>query len=233
MTNAPSRLWLPTALACLSILIADIVIIAMKGRNAAQEPTIQDVFQGETHEFSDDLGQLRSVVPPTDYVSTPPENHGPQYRTADWLKAQGSLAWTLQIMAVEDEELAKSYLANREDKEQFAYFMYRESEKITFVVVYGNFVTMELALGVADTMDFGLPQGVRAGPEKFVSYLPNVPLIQPAIDQPPPTKYGAVPIIPTETDATAEPINSQETAPSSENGTNNASLDVKPELDPF
>jgi len=63
--------------------------------------------------------------------------------------------------------------------------------------------------------------------------LPNVPLIQPAIDQPPPTKYGAVPIIPAETDTPVEPINSPETASGSENGTNNASLDVKPELDPF
>ena len=42
-----------------------------------------------------DLGQLLSLVPPTDYVAPPPELHGPQYRTADWLRAQGGMAWTL------------------------------------------------------------------------------------------------------------------------------------------
>jgi hypothetical protein len=232
MIKAPSRFWLPAALISLAVLITDIVVIAVKGRNAAQEPTIQDVFQGETHEFSDDLGQLRSIVPPTDYVATPPENHGPQYRTADWLKAQGSLAWTLEIMTVGDEDVAKSYLANRSDKEQFAYFMYRQGETTQYIVVYGNFVTMELALGVANTTDFGLPEGVRASPQKFATYLPNVPLIQPAIDQPPPAKYGDVPVIPVEPEAPVEPTNGSEAPANPENGTNNA-VDVKPEADPF
>ena len=77
-------------------------------------------------------------------------------------------------MAVEDEEVAKSYLAKREDKEQFAYFMYKEGEKTEYIVIYGNFVTMELALGVADTTDFSLPEGIRAGPEKFMTYVPHV-----------------------------------------------------------
>lgn len=58
------------------MLIVDMTVVAIKGRNA-ETPSIQDVFQGETHEFSDDLGQLCSVVPPTDYVATEPENHGP------------------------------------------------------------------------------------------------------------------------------------------------------------
>ncbi len=233
MINAPSRLWLPAAVICLSVLIADVVVIAVKGRNAAQEPTIQDVFQGETHEFSADLGQLTSIVPPTDYVATPPENHGPQYRTADWLRAQGSLAWTLQVMAVEDEEIAKSYIANRADKEQFAYFMFRNGEKTQYIVVYGNYVTMELALGVANTTDLGMAADTRASPEKFVTYLPNVPLIQPAIDQPPPVKYGDVPVVPTEPDPSTEPANTTEVPPNPENGTNNASLDTRPEADPF
>jgi hypothetical protein len=102
--------------------------------------------------------------------------------------------------------------------------------------VFGNFVTMELALGVADTTDFGLADGVRASPEKFMTYVPNVPLIQPAIDQPPPAKYGDVPIIPAETTTSDNP----DATPSSENsvtpaesGTNNASPQPKPDVDPF
>lgn len=196
MISFQSRLWLPVAAISLSILIVDMAVVALKGRNAAKEPSIQDVFQGETHEFSDDLGQLKSIVPPTNFVSTPPENHGPQYRTADWLKAQGSLAWTLQVLASEDEEQVKSYLAKRDDKEQFAYFLYREGESTKYVVIYGNFVTMELALGVSNGMDFGLINGARAAPEKFLTYVPHVPLIEQAIDQPPPQKYEGVPDVP-------------------------------------
>ncbi|MBH1971380.1 SPOR domain-containing protein [Moraxellaceae bacterium AER2_44_116] len=236
MINFQSRWWLPVMGVSLAILIVDMTVVAIKGRNAEKAPSIQDVFQGETHEFSDDLGQLRSVVPPTDYVATEPENHGPQYRTADWLKAQGSLAWTLQVMAVEDEEVAKSYLAKREDKEQFAYFMYKEGEKTEYIVIYGNFVTMELALGVADTTDFSLPEGIRAGPEKFMTYVPHVPLIQPAIDQPPPAKYGAVPIIPAENNNPESEVVSPSTEVSplgSENSTNSALPEIKPEVDPF
>jgi len=236
MINFQSRWWLPVMAVSLAILIVDITVVAIKGRNAAKEPSIQDVFQGETHEFSDDLGQLRSVVPPTNYVATEPENHGPQYRTADWLKAQGSLAWTLQVMAVEDEEVAKSYLAKREDKEQFAYFMYKEGEKTEYIVIYGNFVTMELALGVADTTDFNLPEGIRAGPERFMTYVPHVPLIQPAIDRPPPATYGAVPIIPAESDHSESSVTNPSDdilSPASEEATNNALPEAKPELDPF
>ena len=121
MLVSPSRLWLPIAAGAFTLLLAALTVISLKGRNAPQLPTIQDVFTGQTHEFSADLGQLPKIVPPTSYIATPPENHGPQYRTVDWLKAQGSLAWTLQIISSEDEEVVKSYIAQRDDKEQFAY----------------------------------------------------------------------------------------------------------------
>ena len=233
MISFQSRLWLPVAAISLSILIVDMAVVALKGRNAAKEPSIQDVFQGETHEFSDDLGQLKSIVPPTNFVSTPPENHGPQYRTADWLKAQGSLAWTLQIFSSIDEDIVKSYLVQRDDKEQFAYFLYREGEKTEYIVIYGNFVTMELALGVAETTNFDLPEGVRASPEKFMTYVPNVPLIQPAIDQPPPVKYGEVPIVPKEEslEVSIESTSSEDLDSKIE--ANEASAVPKSEVDPF
>lgn len=215
MSVNQSRLWLGLAASGMIILLLNVTVIGIKGRNAPQQPTIQDVFIDETHEFSADLGQLPKIVPPTTYVATPPENHGPQYRTVDWLKAQGSLAWTLQVMSSEDEEAVKSYIAQREDKEQFAYFMYKEGDKVNYIAVYGNYVTMELALGVANTTDFALANGARPSPEKFITYVPNVPMIQPAIDQPPPPKYGGVPEIAiepqTETSDTVQTNDSNET----------------------
>lgn len=196
MNNLQSRLWLPSAAIALALFLSCVLVLGIKGKNVIKQASIQEVFTGETHEFSSDLGQLPKIVPPTNYVATPPENHGPQYRTLDWIKAQGSLAWTLQVFSSEDEDIVKSYLVQRDDKEQFAYFLYREGEIRKYVVIYGNFVTMEMALGVASGMDFGLLNGVRAAPERFLTYVPHIPLFEQAIDQPPPSKYEDVPDIP-------------------------------------
>lgn len=231
MLVSPSRLWLPiTGIGC-ALLLLSITVITIKGRNAPQQPTIQDVFTGETHEFSADLGQLPKIVPPTAYVATPPENHGPQYRTVDWLKAQGSLAWTLQVMSSEDEEVIKSFIAQRDDKEQFAYFMYKEGDKISYIAVYGNYVTMELALGVANTTDFALANGARPSPEKFTTYIPNVPMIQPAIDQPPPAQYGGVPEVVTQPESDA--LDATQSASSNESAPAPAPEVSTPVVDPF
>ena len=143
------------------------------------------------------------------------------------------MAWTLQVLASEDEEQVKSYLAKRDDKEQFAYFLYREGEKTEYIVIYGNFVTMELALGVAETTNFDLPEGVRASPEKFMTYVPNVPLIQPAIDKPPPVKYGEVPIVHKEESLEA-PIESTSSDDLGSKIEANEALGMpKSEVDPF
>ncbi|MFO1375295.1 MAG: hypothetical protein U1E99_12065 [Agitococcus sp.] len=235
MLISRSRLWLPMAASSLAVLLISVTVISLKGRNAPQQPTIQDVFTGEMHEFSADLGQLPKIVPPTNYVATPPVNHGPQYRTVDWLKAQGSLAWTLQIISSEDEEVVKSYIAQRDDKEQFAYFMYKEGEKVSYIAVYGNFVTMELALGVANSIDFALPNGVRPSPEKFATYVANVPMIQPAIDQPPPPKYGGVPEIAIEPqpDDMAESNQNQLETPADSSSSSTEPEVSTPVVDPF
>lgn len=206
MNDLNSKLWLPSAMTALALFLCGLVIVGVKAKNVIKQASIQEVFTGETHEFTNDLGQLTKVVPPTNYVATPPENHGPQYRTVDWLKAQGSLAWTLQVFASEDEDIVKSYLVQRDDKEQFAYFLYREGESTKYIVIYGNFVTMELALGVSNSIDFGLVNGTRAAPEKFLTYVPHVPLIEQAIDRPPPAKYGGVPDVPVIPEETEIPV---------------------------
>ncbi|RZU47464.1 hypothetical protein EV700_0426 [Fluviicoccus keumensis] len=195
-----SREW-GTALALVSLmLILDMSALALKSRKATEEPAIQDVFMKDKPQFTPDLGQLLSLVPLTDYVATTPETHGPQYRTADWLKAQGGLAWTLQVMQSEDENVIKEYLAKRPDREQFAYFAQKIDGGIVYVAVFGNFVTRELAMGEAETTDFGLQQGVPA-PMKLADYVAQVPILEPAIDAPPPPTYGDVPEVAAPADA--------------------------------
>lgn len=212
---ASSRVWAVAFVASLSLLVLDISAIALKSRRSAAEPAIQDVFLKEKPQFTDDLGQLVTLVPPTDYVAPPPERHGPQYRTADWLRAQGGLAWTLQVLQSEDEEIIKEYLAKRPDKERFAYFAQRQDGQTVYVAVYGNYVTRELAMGEAETSDFGLAQGLPA-PAKFTDFIDKVPVLEPAIDAPPPARYGDVP------EPLAEPVVEEPAAdapPEAENGT--------------
>jgi hypothetical protein len=73
----------------LTLFLSCLLVVGIKGKNLIKQASIQEVFTGETHEFTNDLGQLAKIVPPTNYVATPPENHGPQYRTVDWLKHKG------------------------------------------------------------------------------------------------------------------------------------------------
>ena len=192
MTGVDSRAWGVALTTLALLLLLDISAIALKSRKSTAEPAIQDVFLKEKPQFTSDLGQLLNLVPPTDYVATTPESHGPQYRTADWLRAQGGMAWTLQVMLSDDEEVVKEYLAKRPDKELFAYFAQRNDGKTQYVVVYGNYVTRELAMGEAATKDFSLSQGLP-GPAKLFDYIDKVPVLEPAIDAPPPARYGDVP----------------------------------------
>ncbi|WP_370690133.1 SPOR domain-containing protein [Fluviicoccus sp.] len=198
-TGVDSRAWGVALTALALLLVLDISAIALKSRKTTAEPAIQDVFLKEKPQFTPDLGQLLTLVPPTDYVATTPESHGPQYRTADWLRAQGGMAWTLQVMQSDDEEVVKEYLAKRPDKELFAYFAQRNDGKTQYVVVFGNYVTRELAMGEAATKDFSLPQGLP-GPAKLFDYVDKVPVLEPAIDAPPPARYGDVPELAPEPD---------------------------------
>lgn len=187
-----ARPWGAAALVLVLLLVLDVTGIILKSRKTSAEPAIEDVFLKEKPQFTADLGQLLSIVPPTDYVAPPPERHGPQYRTADWLRVQGGLAWTLQVMSSPDEEVVKEYLAKRADKEQFAYVAQRTEAGTEYVVLFGNYVTRELAMGEAETRDFSLPQGMPS-PAKFVDYIPRVPVLEPQVDTPPPPRYGDVP----------------------------------------
>jgi hypothetical protein len=204
-TGSVERGWGMAFAVVFMLLLMDVAAIALKSRKAREEPAIQDVFLKEKPQFTAELGQLLTIVPPTDYDAPPPELHGPQYRTADWLKAQGAGAWTLQVLVSPDEEIVKEYLAKRADREQYAYFAQKREAEIVYVVVFGSFVTRELAIGEATTMDFGMTQGVPA-PAKFTDYIAQVPVFEPAIDAPP-TSYGDVPepVAPGADPVTTEP----------------------------
>lgn len=203
--DSPSRHWTIIFPLAFVLLVLDISYILLAGRKQEQTPAIEDVFKKGAGNAASELGTLTSIVPPTAYEAPAPAEHGPQFRTVDWLKGQGGIYWTLQVMSSPDESSVKDYLAARPDRDQFAYFLQKSEGQVVYVVAYGNYVTRELALGVAAGINFNLPEGRQAVPEKFQTYIDNAPAITPAIDAPPIPQYGDVPPVMTEETPQAVP----------------------------
>lgn len=198
LTDTPSRHWTILFPLAFVLLVLDVSYILLTGRKQEQVPAIEDVFKKGAGNAASELGTLTSIVPPTTYEAPAPAEHGPQFRTVDWLKGQGGIYWTLQVMSSPDESSVKDYLAARPDRDQFAYFLQKSEGQMVYVIVYGNYVTRELALGVAAGINFNLPEGRQVVPEKFQTYIDNAPAITPAIDAPPAPQYGDVPPVMTD-----------------------------------
>lgn len=103
----------------------------------------------------DDLVPFAGGIAPVAMEVTPLE-HGPEFRDADWVRAQSPDAYTLQVLAAHEEEAVKRFLASREDRARFVYFINPQDGAIWYVVTTGIFATREQAMGVADSQDFGL-----------------------------------------------------------------------------
>lgn len=120
------------------------------------------VASGKAASFPAAFGRLDDLVPfaggiaPVAMEVTPVE-HGPEFRDAAWVKAQNPDAYTLQVLAAHEEEAVKRFLAAREDRAQFVYFINPQDGATWYVVTTGSFATREQALGIADSRDFGVP----------------------------------------------------------------------------
>lgn len=146
---------------------------------------------GAAVKFPESFGGLGDLVPfaggiaPVATEVTPVE-HGPEFRDAAWVVAQNPDSYTLQVLAAHDEEAVKRFLAGREDRARFIYFINPQDGADWYVVTTGSFASRELALGVSDSHDFGLatkpfPKRVGVYQEAIASVAarPSVPAAQP------------------------------------------------------
>jgi septal ring-binding cell division protein DamX len=150
-------------------------------KNTPIDPPVAEVvpvIDNVDHVMPEDVAATDSaLVDPSqqlDYIADADESHGSQYRTIDWLKAQGSSAWTLQIASFGNESDVRSYLSNRNEEEPFAYFIYPNGENNLYVVTYGNFATMDIALKKANSTDFGLSESEHPIPVKIETYVQSM-----------------------------------------------------------
>lgn len=118
-----------------------------------------------------DLGMLFESVPALD-LSKPVATVGQraaEFRGTEFIKTNSS-NWTLQVMKVSQESVIKTYLTQRKDRNRFQYFRMVEGEQEHYLLTYGNFTTVQTAMGALQTMQFDLPNSVKAFPERFSTY---------------------------------------------------------------
>lgn len=150
-------------LASLGLLLVFVLILIPDEKSARLPlaPVTVDMTKPQI-KLPPDFGSLAELVPFAGGVApvaaeVRPVEHEPEFRDSVWLRAQSSGSYVIQVLAAHDEEVVRRFLAGREDRGQFSYFLHVQDGSNWYVVVTGNYPSVELARGVAETRDFGLP----------------------------------------------------------------------------
>ena len=139
----------------------------------ATAPT--DVVQVLPERLDGEFGMLLDAVPPLDLNKkiAAVGQRAPEFRGTEFVKTNAS-NWTLQVMKVSQESVVKTYLTQRSDRQRFQYFRMVEGTQEYYLLTYGNFTTVQTAMGALQTLQFDLPSSVKAFPERFSTYQPLV-----------------------------------------------------------
>lgn len=164
-------------------LLLVFVLVLIPGHKTARLPLAPLVIESKKPEATlpPDFGRLAEQVPfaggiapvSAEVQAMAAEPHEPEFRDSAWLRAQPSEAYTLQVMAARDEEAVRRFLAGRDDRSQFDYFLHTQDGNNWFVVTSGRYPSLELARGMAETRDFGLPS--RPFPKIIQAYQAALP----------------------------------------------------------
>lgn len=138
------------------------LVLQWKADPAAPALTVAGVPGSST--FPPGFGRLDELVPFAGGVAPVPEvvvpvAHAPEFRGADWVEGQKADAWTIQVLAARDEEAVKRFLADREDRVDFNYFVFPQDGSEWYVVTLGSFSSREMAEGVAASKGLGTGEG--------------------------------------------------------------------------
>lgn len=195
MKAARAWSWLAVAAGCAGLLVVLVVAVAVQGRDKppAAALAVAGAPEGESR-FPADFGRLDDLVPFAGGAAPVAEvvvaiEHAPEFRSADWVVAQNPEAWTIQAMAARDEEAVKRFLAGREDRADFSYFVFPLEGSDWFVVILGSFPSRELAEGIAASKGLG-GEGGQAFPRRLGVYQEA---LRPAAPAPSPAAEPAAP----------------------------------------
>lgn len=170
-----SPFFLLAALGSLGLLIMCLIILAWRqeGKPLIAALALSDKPADGKPVFESGFGRLDELVPFAGGISpiaaaVAAPVHGPEFRDRDWVKARSPESWTLQYMAARDEAAVKRFLAGLENRASYVYFEYPQEGETWFVVTSGDYVTRELAHGLAETET--MTGEVRPFPRRFGAY---------------------------------------------------------------
>ncbi|MES2918035.1 MAG: SPOR domain-containing protein [Pseudomonadota bacterium] len=198
--------FLAIAGACAALLVALALVLALQTRPgpASPELLVEGVPGGGS--FPRGFGRLDELVPFAGGVNPVaegviPVEHAPEFRAGEWVVAQSPEAWTIQVMAAREEEAVKRFLAEREDRIDFSYFLFPQEGSYWYVVTVGSFPSRELAEGVAASKGLGAGQGQgfarRFGTYQEALRAAAAPAAEaPAAVQAPPPAPAPAPVLP-------------------------------------
>lgn len=131
----------------------------------------ESVVEPEKVRFSPTLGMMTDMVPELDLsrdVSS--GERSAEFRGVSFIKEQAN-RWTVHIMSVTQEDVIKSYLDKRADRQQFFYVRAREANiPERYVLFFGNFSSVSKALEASRKGSFDLPASVKAYPVRFSDF---------------------------------------------------------------
>lgn len=139
----------------------------LKARDVPVEP--------EKVQFSPTLGMMTDMVPELDInQDVTSSERAAEFRGASFVKTQSG-NWTVHVMSVSQEDIVKSYLDKRADRDKFFYLRSRTPEQgERYVLVYGSFSSVGKALEASKTISFDLPASVKAYPVRFSEFKSSV-----------------------------------------------------------
>lgn len=120
--------------------------------------------------------ELNTKVRPLkfDAVIRDMRNYPKEFKDSRFIKANNG-KWTVQVMNVVEHEVVTDYLNSRDDRDKFNYFRIVDAHnQKRFVVTYGVFGSVQEAVGAAKVVNFNLPKEVKAFPEEFKMYAPQM-----------------------------------------------------------
>lgn len=120
--------------------------------------------------------ELHTEVRPIkfDAVIRDMRNYPKEFKDSRFIKANNG-KWTVQVMNVVEHEVVTDYLNSRDDRDKFNYFRIVDAHnQKRFVVTYGVFGSVQEAVGAAKVVNFNLPKDVKAFPEEFKVYAPQM-----------------------------------------------------------
>ena len=120
--------------------------------------------------------ELNTEVRPIkfDAVIRDMRNYPKEFKDSRFIKANNG-KWTVQVMNVVEHEVVTDYLNSRDDRDKFNYFRIVDAHnQKRFVVTYGVFGSVQEAVSAAKVVNFNLPKKVKAFPEEFKMYAPQM-----------------------------------------------------------